>query len=204
MASMTSAVSSTHPYFRLKIWVPPEMTELRSFYGDSVSKHNTAILPVLLGENKTFDAGFDLVCPDMISAMAQQTTKINHQIRCSMTKVSAWTGVDSGSGADAGAGSRAECEHSVGYYLYPRSSTGTKTPLRLANSVGIIDSGYRGDIIAAVDNWKNVDYVVDKGQRIVQLCPPDLSYPLWVVLVETEEELGVSERGTGGFGSTGA
>ena len=53
-------------------------------------------------------------------------------------------------------------------------------------------------------NGVNVDYVVDKGQRIVQLCPPDLSYPLWVVLVDTEEELGVSERGTGGFGSTGA
>ncbi len=194
MAPMASSVgaadASTHPYFRLKIWVPPEMTELRSFYGDSVSKHNNAILPVLLGENKTFDAGFDLICPEMVSAVAQQTTKINHQIRCSMTKVVPNANV--------------EYEHSVGYYLYPRSSTGTKTPLRLANSVGIIDSGYRGDIIAAVDNWKSDDYVVDKVQRIVQLCPPDLSYPLWVVMVENVEALGISERGSGGFGSTGA
>ena len=186
MSSKSSSASPTHPYFRLKIWVPPEMTELRLFYGDSVYKHNDAILPVLLGENKTFDAGFDLICPNMVSSLAQQTTKINHQIRCSMTKVVR------------------DVEHSVGYYLYPRSSTGTKTPLRLANSVGIIDSGYRGDIIAAVDNWKSEDYVVDKGQRIVQLCPPDLSYPIWVEIVENVEELGISERGTGGFGSTGA
>jgi dUTP pyrophosphatase len=169
------------------------MTELRSFYSDSLFKHNEAILPVLMGKNKTFDAGFDLICPDMISAVAQKTTKFNHHIRCSMTKVITTSDTDG----------NIETEHSVGYYLYPRSSTGTKTPLRLANSVGIIDSGYRGDIIAAFDNWMSVDYVVDKGHRIVQLCPPDLSYPVWVVLVESIEDLGVSERGTGGFGSTG-
>ena len=39
----------------------------------------------------------------------------------------------------------------VSYYLYPRSSVSTKTPLRLANSVGIIDSGYRGNIKAVFD-----------------------------------------------------
>ena len=38
------------------------------------------------------------------------------------------------------------------YYLYPRSSMGSKTPLRLSNSVGIIDAGYRGNIIGVVDN----------------------------------------------------
>jgi hypothetical protein len=91
----------------------------------------------------------------------------------------------------------------VGYYLYPRSSTGTKTPLRLANSVGIIDSGYRGHIIAVFDNWKEENYCIEPYQRMVQLCPPNLTYPVLVQLVESEEELGLTRRGAGGFGSTG-
>lgn len=178
-------LSSSRPYFILKIWVPPELVELKAFYVRAQTEHNDAIIPVILGSNNTFDAGFDLFCPGMVSAVAQRTTKVNHRIRCSMKRV--------------------ECEdnHSVGYYLYPRSSTGTKTPLRLANSVGIIDSGYRGDIIAAVDNWSTDDYVVDQSQRIVQLCPPDLSYPMRVVLVDDLDDLGESKRGVGGFGSTG-
>jgi len=178
-------MSATRPYFILKVWVPPELVELKEFYAQAQTKHNDAIIPVMLGSEQTFDAGFDLVCPGMVSVVAQRTTKINHRIRCSMKRV------------------EREDNHSVGYYLYPRSSTGTKTPLRLANSVGIIDSGYRGDIIAAVDNWSTDDYVVDQSQRIVQLCPPDLSYPMRVVLVDDLDELGVSERGVGGFGSTG-
>jgi dUTP pyrophosphatase len=94
-------------------------------------------------------------------------------------------------------------DYSVGYYLYPRSSTGTKTPLRLANSVGIIDSGYRGNIISVFDNWKNSTYVVEKYNRLVQICPPDLSYPMSVTMVENDDTLGRTERGEGGFGSTG-
>ena len=93
--------------------------------------------------------------------------------------------------------------HAVGYYLYPRSSTGTKTPLRLANSVGIIDSGYRGHIIAVFDNWKEENYCIEPYQRMAQLCPPNLTYPMYVKIVESEEELGFTSRGTGGFGSTG-
>ena len=89
--------------------------------------------------------------------------------------------------------------------MYPRSSTGTKTPLRLSNSVGIIDSGYRGNIISAFDNRSNTGeaFKVVKGMRAVQICPPDLSYPIVVKLVESETELGVTNRGEGGFGSTG-
>jgi dUTP pyrophosphatase len=98
---------------------------------------------------------------------------------------------------------------SVGYHLYPRSSTGTKTPLRLANSVGIIDSGYRGNIIAVFDNWKtrtdreNSSHVVEEYDRVVQICPPDLTYPMRVLMVENDALLGTTERGEGGFGSTG-
>ena len=181
------------PHFILKIWVPQECSELKEYYVQAKNKHNNAVNPVISGANATFDAGFDLICPENITVPAQKTIKINHKIRCSMSRTN----------GGALGGSQHSPEYSVGYYLYPRSSTGTKTPLRLSNSVGIIDSGYRGDIIAAVDNWSSNDYVVETSHRIVQLCPPDLSHPLVVTLVDTLEELGETPRGVGGFGSTG-
>ena len=101
-----------------------------------------------------------------------------------------------------------------GFYLYPRSSI-SKTRMRLANSVGIIDAGYRGDIIAAVDTiglfgsndiwhvWKETLSPIKKYDRYFQLCAPDLS-PFLVHIVDTEAELGApTTRGQGGFGSTG-
>jgi dUTP pyrophosphatase len=101
-----------------------------------------------------------------------------------------------------------------GYYLYPRSSI-SKTRMRLANSVGIIDSGYRGDIIAAVDTigvfgssdiwhiWKETLSPIKKYDRYFQICSPNLS-PFLVHIVEKETELGdPTARGAGGFGSTG-
>ena len=87
--------------------------------------------------------------------------------------------------------------------------------MRLANSVGIIDAGYRGDIIAAIDTiglfgsndiwhiWKETLSPIQKYDRYFQLCAPDLS-PFLVHIVEIEAELGApTERGAGGFGSTG-
>ena len=102
----------------------------------------------------------------------------------------------------------------TGFYLYPRSSI-SKTRMRLANSVGIIDAGYRGDLIAAVDTiglfgstdiwhiWKETLSPIKKYDRYFQVCAPDLS-PFLVHLVDTEEELSPpTARGHGGFGSTG-
>lgn len=102
----------------------------------------------------------------------------------------------------------------TGFYLYPRSSI-SKTRMRLANSVGIIDAGYRGDLIAAVDTiglfgstdiwhiWKETLSPVKKYDRYFQVCAPDLS-PFLVHIVDTEEELSPpTARGHGGFGSTG-
>jgi dUTPase len=101
-----------------------------------------------------------------------------------------------------------------GFYLYPRSSI-SKTRMRLANSVGIIDAGYRGDLIAAVDTiglfgstdiwhtWKETLSPIKKYDRYFQVCAPDLS-PFLVHIVPTESGLGTpTARGTGGFGSTG-
>ena len=102
-------------------------------------------------------------------------------------------------------------ERYVGYYLYCRSSTGSKTPLRLSNSVGIIDSGYRGNIKACFDNINNSDinsgsnnFVLKQEERYTQLCPPNLEYPMKVVIVDNISDLGKNTtRGVGGFGSTG-
>lgn len=85
------------------------------------------------------------------------------------------------------------------YLLMPRSSI-SKTPLRLSNSIGLIDAGYRGEIIAAVDNIKDDPYTVEAGQRLFQLVAMDGS-PVHYQLVD---KLSDTSRGVGGFGSTGA
>ena len=92
------------------------------------------------------------------------------------------------------------CETSEGrpYLLMPRSSI-SKTPLRLSNSIGLIDGGYRGEIMAAVDNIKDKPYTVESGQRLFQLVAMDGS-PIHFELVEG---LSDTTRGEGGFGSTG-
>ena len=92
------------------------------------------------------------------------------------------------------------CEPTNGkaYYLFPRSSI-SKTPLRMSNSIGLIDGGYRGEIMASCDNIKNFDYTVEKGQRLFQLVAVDSS----PISFEVVDELSETTRGSGGFGSTG-
>ena len=92
------------------------------------------------------------------------------------------------------------CESISGksYYLMPRSSI-SKTPLRMSNSIGLIDGGYRGEIMASCDNIKDYVYNVCRGQRLFQLVSFDVS-PIQYTL---KEELSDTSRGSGGFGSTG-
>ena len=91
-----------------------------------------------------------------------------------------------------------EPEDGKAYFLLARSSI-SKTPLRLANSIGLIDGGYRGEIMAPCDNIKDFEYTVEKGQRLFQLVAADCSAISYTI----EEELSDPSRGTGGFGSTG-
>ena len=91
-----------------------------------------------------------------------------------------------------------ENEENLPYFLLPRSSI-SKTPLRLANSVGLIDSGYRGELIGAVDNIRSEPFKVTPGQRLFQLVAMNGS-PIHFKLVN---KLSETTRGTGGFGSTG-
>ncbi len=85
-----------------------------------------------------------------------------------------------------------------GYFLFPRSSI-SKTPLRMANSIGLIDGGYRGEIMAVCDNIKDYEFSISKGDRLFQLVSADLSSIEFKIV----ENLSDSTRGKGGFGSTG-
>ena len=82
----------------------------------------------------------------------------------------------------------------------PRSSTGIKTPLRMTNSIGVIDSDYRGEINAVFDNTSNEAYIAHEGDRLVQ----GILVEVPKVLIQEVEELTETKRGVGGFGSTGA
>ena len=92
------------------------------------------------------------------------------------------------------------CENleSKPFFLMARSSI-SKTPLRLSNAVGLIDGGYRGEIIAAVDNIKTDPFTLKSGQRLFQIVAMDGS-PIELEVVDTLSE---TERGSSGFGSTG-
>ena len=121
------------------------------------------------------DSGIDLYCPETVTVMPGTLHKIDMKIQCEMISN----------------------DKNVSYYLYPRSSI-SKTPLRMANSVGIIDAGYRGLICAAVDNTSDEPYTIRGGDRLFQLCSPTLS----PISFELSNRLSDSSRGEGGFGST--
>ncbi len=85
------------------------------------------------------------------------------------------------------------------YYLYPRSSI-SKKGLMMANSVGIIDRGYRGELLGAVRNVTGEDVVVSRGERLFQIVAPNMGHIGEAVRWEALDE---TARGEGGFGSTG-
>lgn len=83
--------------------------------------------------------------------------------------------------------------------LLPRSSI-YKSGLIMANSVGVIDKSYRGELKAPV--WSMTgDSNVAQGERLFQICAPNMG---WIRHVRQVDHLPATERGTGGFGSTGA
>lgn len=83
------------------------------------------------------------------------------------------------------------------YMMFPRSSI-SKTPLRLANSIGLCDAGYTGELKAALHNTSSYPFYLKKGDRYVQLVAPNLQ----PVKLEIVDELRTTSRGSGGFGST--
>lgn len=83
--------------------------------------------------------------------------------------------------------------------ILPRSSMGIKTPLRLSNSVGLIDSGYRGELGVLYDNISDTPYTINAGDRIAQL----LVMPSYRFQAKVVDILADSDRGETGFGDSG-
>jgi len=83
--------------------------------------------------------------------------------------------------------------------IYARSSLGSKRGLAPANKVGVIDSDYRGQVMVALHNHGKVSQTIAYGERIAQLLITPVFTPGFV----ESAELADTDRGTGGFGSTG-
>ena len=86
-----------------------------------------------------------------------------------------------------------------GAFVFPRSGIAVKHGIGLLNSVGVIDSDYRGEIMVGVINQKRESYTIEPGERIAQM----VIMPVSMMPVEEVEELDETDRGAGGFGSTG-
>ena len=132
-------------------------------------------------EKPAGDSGIDLFFPNRVRVPKRESLLVDFEIQCEML-------YEIGQGAFLG----------TSFQLVPRSSI-WRTPLRQANSIGIIDAGYRGHLMVPVDNISNEDYIIDAGQRLFKIVHPSLD-PIKVELVD---EVSETERGSGGFGSTG-
>ena len=162
----------------LRIFIDSNDEDLKTHYNDHIINHNSKILK----DYPFSDSGFDIFIPDNFECSPNTVTKVNSSIKCAMYQ-------DNNSSP-------------LPFYTYPRSSI-SKTPLRLANQTGIIDAGYRGCLIGAFDNISQNTYNIEKFTRLLQICSPTLT-PIKVILVENEDELSSeTNRGSGGFGSTG-
>ena len=167
-------------YMSLKIFTDQsDNTTLTSLYQNAINVHNEKL------HTDFIDAGFDLYAVPMTESHPARGVplKLDFKIVCSAQMVLPGK------------------SYNTGYYLYPRSSL-SKTKLRLANSTGIIDAGYRGHIIGMFDVLAETR--IFNYDKLIQICAPGL-VPIVVTLVDQIEDLGEeTQRGAGGFGSTGS
>lgn len=93
----------------------------------------------------------------------------------------------------------APCDNSVVSVVCARSGLATKHGIALANGIGVIDSDYRGEILVSLINNSDKDFTIEPGDRIAQL----MFMPVYTAKLALTDELDETERGGGGFGSTG-
>ena len=169
-------------YMHLKIFIDSDDDNLKNKYVEAIDSHHNK----LVNNIYYFDAGFDLFTPETRQLSTLLVNKLDYNVSCS-AKIYTDNRI-----------------YNTGFYMYPRSSI-SKSNVRLANNVGIIDAGYRGHLIGMFDLVypNGVNNIINKFERHLQICAPGL-IPIVVELVNSREELGEeTTRGSGGFGSTG-
>ena len=214
--SMSSSVSAIHSIKDAEIndycvflkvsdefdqnYTDEERKKLIEFYMEKISLHEKSKYvrdqlnqPV---KNEFKDSGFDLVVPCVKDSALEDggiyMYKSGQKKLCNLrVQIAAYTvrNIDGD----------ILCMQPSPYYLYARSSI-YKTNFCLANNVGIIDTGYRGNLCAALHNTSYGQSLVKMGTRMTQICMPNLSPNFHVRLVN---KLSDTSRGSGGFGSTG-
>ena len=167
----------------LYLVVTPEMYEK---YAEAAAKYNASDYAT------ERNSGFDLFCDSDYSVEQMKTTFIKFG-------VVAANAVNESKIRDSG-------PNSLAFWLMPRSSI-SKTRLMCANSMGLVDKAYRGPLMGAtkLDGSHFATVNVAAGDRLYQVVPGD-AQPWWEVrIVKSVEELPWpnTERGAGGFGSTG-
>jgi dUTP pyrophosphatase len=182
-AKIKSTCPNTSSNFAMLKFVIDGDDDLKALYNARASEHNKHMF------NDIFvDSGFDLSVPEeVVFDTVFKSIFIDMKVRVEMLHCNVATDVITSSP----------------FYMYPRSSI-SKTPLMLANHTGIIDSGYRGSLIGAfrlLGEPEMEEYVVAKNTKLVQICHPSLC-PIFIIFVD-ESKLTSTERGKGGFGSTG-
>ncbi len=185
-------------YYILNIYLTDTVSkDISEKYKTLSSSHNTQFNQ----NNSYIDAGIDLYCVSNQSIKNNSfSNMVDLGIKCSMSFIS------------TNNLTQKTMKVPCGYFLYPRSSTGSKTPLRLSNSVGVMDAGYRGNVIACFDNIDNTvrnftGYNIEPGIRLVQICSPNITYPTLINIVPTISDLDIHPinlRGMNGFGSSGS
>lgn len=167
-------------YMYLKIFIDSNDADLKNIYIESINERHVK----MVNNINHIDAGFDLFSPETKHLTLSSVHKLDYKISCSAKLIDRNSSVN------------------TGFYMYPRSSI-SKSNLRLANNVGIIDAGYRGHLMGMFDVIYVNETNVNKFDRHLQICAPGL-IPIIVEIVGSREELGEeTARGDGGFGSTG-
>ncbi len=147
-------------------------------YQNAMNKRNDEVV-----NNPFCDSGFDLFLDRDYTENEEnvEICKINYHIKCAMFDE--------------------DTNKPCAYFLCPRSSI-YKYDMVQCNGFGVIDSGYRGNICAMFYKNSSDNLSIPVTTRINQICLPSLE-PFKVQIVTNEDELGITSRGSGGFGSTG-
>lgn len=112
------------------------------------------------------------------------------------------TEILAGSVKAVGTGLYVEIPRGFEIQVRPRSGLSSKTPLRIANAPGTVDHDYRGELKVLLWNTGQVGLTIRRGDRIAQIVLKEVPIINWDV-VDSLDMFSSTERGAGGFGSTG-